>query len=125
MLKLSHNYISDLIRTAIKSDIRISKHAAIIIDPKRPKWCRVISVSYNSRYNLDNMTRSKLTEKRHYTIHAEVNAINKNKKVIRSNKGLVLCVVKVNSNGELSYSEPCKNCKKMCEKYNIRTIYYS
>jgi len=121
------SYLDELVKEALRSDIRISKHAALIIDPRRPKWCRVISKSYNTRYSLDKVSRldAHQQDKKHYTIHAEVNAICQKKSVIRKNKGLVMCVVKVDRNGILSYSRPCVNCQKMCNKYNIETVFYS
>lgn len=120
-------WIPDLREIALKSDIQVSKHAAIILDPRRPKWCQVVSMAYNKRDIRDRTQRSSTEQNvRHFTLHAEVNAITQKKSTIRRSSGLVMIVIKVNKvTHELEYSEPCENCKRFCEKYNIRTIYYS
>jgi len=59
--------------------------------------------------------------------HAEMNVINK----IKCNKNnpikMDILIVRINNNGEIKNSKPCKNCIKYIEKsrLNFVNVYYS
>lgn len=101
-----------------------SFHVATIYDGPR-----LLSIGYNN-YNHEHLrhkygeykpTRGSTTK---YIPgrHAEIESANR-LKVFRKN--LVMCVVRIDRNGEIALSKPCENCLSATSKMNFKKILYS
>ena len=79
-------------------------------------------------YGINNINNNK--NKQFFTIHSEINLINKYKRSqnkLKKNKKLI--VIRLSKNGTIGNSKPCINCIKILRKYmkqlNINYIVYS
>lgn len=54
--------------------------------------------------------------------HAECEAIRRLK---TSKKGLTMCVVRIDLNGQIAYSKPCKNCSQLILNANLKEVIFS
>ena len=103
-------------KIAPKSNIRSHKHGAIIVENNK-----IISYGYNHHFTFDN--------NKGFSIHAEIDALNKILKIKRKVKDLELYVVRIGTDSlgnPLKYSKPCLNCtKKLMESGLVNRIYYS
>lgn len=59
------------------------------------------------------------------SIHAEVAAICDAKRNMASLKNCTLYVVRINTDGELARSLPCKHCEKFIKKHCIPLVFFS
>ena len=59
------------------------------------------------------------------TIHAEVDALFKYKKIKNYYKNVELIVIRTNKTSKLINSKPCSNCMDNIKKLNIKKIYFS
>jgi len=115
--KSMQQYFISALTQAKLSPMKMQHGAVIIKDNK------IIGKGYNKYFNCS-------TDEEIFSIHAEVSAIqdakSKNKNNL-SNTTMIVIRYKHKKDGseEISYSMPCKHCKKIIEKYNIRTIMYS
>jgi deoxycytidylate deaminase len=104
-------------KIAPKSNIRSHKHGAIIVENNN----KIISYGYNHHFTFDN--------NKGFSIHAEIDALNKILKMKRKVNNLDLYVVRIgtdNLGNPLKYSKPCLNCtKRLLECGLINKIYYS
>jgi deoxycytidylate deaminase len=100
---------------ALKSNSERIRHGAVIV--YRGK---VISGGYNMYYTGIN----KHPERPHNSIHGEISAI-----VNTRNKSILykcdLYVVRINAEGSMLSSKPCKQCVDIINKYNIKRILYT
>lgn len=55
------------------------------------------------------------------SVHAEVDAIKRNGK---KSIGRVLIVIRVDADGNLKFSKPCKNCSDIIKTSGIKKVYY-
>jgi deoxycytidylate deaminase len=96
---------------AVKSTMS-QKHGCVIVHNGK-----IISTGYNRHIDFF---------KHEYSIHAEVDAINKVKKIKNILKESDLYIVRINSNNNsLRESYPCNSCAEVIVDHNIRNIYYS
>lgn len=100
-------------RIAMKS-VMTHKHGCVIV------YCgEIISEGYNHFFT--HMCHK-------YSIHAEVDAINKAKKMRHILPDCEMYVVRIGTerfNHCLKYSKPCTSCTAAINKYGIKKIYYS
>lgn len=95
---------------------------------------RVVGIFYNSKFVGNNSNRAPHFNK-HKTTHAEIDALNKIKHLVKNNKlkndNFNLIVIRVNSDLKLQQSAPCFHCTKEIQKFcksnciNIHNLYYS
>jgi deoxycytidylate deaminase len=107
---INKSQLNYLINQALRSEEK-HKHGAIVLDKKG----NIISSGYNRKIKYYNHK---------FTIHAEVDAINKLKK----NKigDLTLIVVRVVTKQKiLALSKPCNSCDDYIRKKNVSMVYYS
>jgi len=116
-LKLHQKYYFNIAANIAKSSNMFQKHGAIIVYKKN-----IIASGYNS-YSYNN--------KKHFSIHAEIIAINNaiksyNKEIVRDSKLYIVRIApETKSEYLLKYSKPCLNCQKYINKFNIKKIFYS
>lgn len=106
-------FMDRAIRAASKSGMTHKHGCVIVIDDE------IISEGYNHFF-------TKMCHK--YSIHAEVDALNKARKKTRSKNVLAdaeLYVVRVGRDGCLKYSKPCEDCQCAIEKMGVKRIFYS
>lgn len=99
---------------ATKSNVRSNRHGCVIV-----KDNEIISEGYNHYTNYLN---------HEFTIHAEVDAIIKLKKMNKNLVGCELYVVRIgtdNMGNPLKYSRPCIKCTNEIIKTGIRKVYFS
>jgi len=93
---------------ALKSELT-NKHGCVIVRKNK-----VIAKGYN-KYN---------NEFKHcFSIHAEMDVINKCRKLNLSD--CKLFVIRINSLGEFKNSKPCECCQKVIRKKKIKRIFHS
>lgn len=122
MTKKNYHFLKIAERIASKSDMR-HKLAAIVVHKNT-----VLSVGYNRQMGteLDRKPIGVLSSHGgNYSIHAEIDALNKALKVypearVWGNK-LVLYVAR--KGWKLAY--PCEDCLKMLKRYGISEIYFT
>ena len=91
------------------------KLGAILFDDKN------YSFGYNRKFNVSCPKRPN-----EFSIHAEEMAIIKANRIKNFDfKNSTLVVIRINNNGELKNSFPCKNCQNLINQFNIPTVYYS
>lgn len=62
------------------------------------------------------------------SIHAEIHAILKAKKIVTNWKNIDLYIVRIGQKSmkyPLKFSKPCENCKKYIEKIGVGRVFYS
>lgn len=115
-------WIEAAITEARKSTMN-SKHGCIGIDPKTGHiLSRGFNVFDSRGFKFDNTIKRRLVPDKIYGVHAEASAIFRTPRSYRY--GLILVVIKINNQGQLSNSKPCKHCERIINKYKI-TVYYS
>jgi|TARA_B100001564_G_scaffold354849_1_gene366137 deoxycytidylate deaminase len=62
---------------------------------------------------------------RGYSIHAEVNALNKLKRQKSGAEGADIYVYRFLANGDYGLAKPCPDCMKEIKKSGIKRIFYS
>lgn len=108
-------HINKVAREAQRSE-HSEKHAAIMI-----KDGKVLGVSRNrycSKKRLSHFHSSRV-----WSVHAEMALASSFPKAMT--KGAVVCVVRVNKQGNLTNSEPCELCKKILINMGVKKVYYS
>lgn len=101
-----------------------SFHVATIYDGPR-----LLSIGYNN-YNHEHLrhkygeykpTRGSTTK---YIPgrHAEIESLRRLKVPCNN---LTMCVVRIDRNGELAMSQPCKNCREKLDALNLKRIFFS
>lgn len=58
-------------------------------------------------------------------VHAEINAITKFPHKINTLKHCTLVNIRLNKNGVIRFSKPCKACQTLLKEFNIRKCYFS
>lgn len=99
----------------LKKKTQSSHHVCFIVDNKTNN---ILSYSLNYYFK---------TETFPFSVHSEVNAINKlyRKKNVKANK-ISLYVMKITKGGNLSSSKPCTGCRNFLSNIcNLTKIYYS
>jgi deoxycytidylate deaminase len=91
------------------------KHGCVVIHKNK-----VVTTGYNKQVEPFSLT----------SIHAEVNALMKAKKILNRSelKQAKLMVVRIGTNSmdnPLKYSKPCKVCQSFIDKFGIQLVYYS
>ena len=91
------------------------KHGCVVIHKNK-----VVATGYNKQVEPFSLT----------SIHAEVNALIKAKKILNRSelKQAKLMVVRIGTNSmdnPLKYSKPCKVCQNFIEKLGVQLVYYS
>lgn len=110
---LLKRYGTKLQLVASRSNCKM-KHAAMVLDGAYEPICW----GYN-------FTRQGFERDDYEVCHAEVNAIHKWLKAFkpRGRSGHYIFVVRVNSQGEFMYSEPCEACSQMIRKVGLTAIW--
>lgn len=101
-----------------------SFHLATIFDGPR-----LLSIGYNNykhehlrhKFGEYKPTRSS-TAKYIAGRHAEMESVRRLK--IPCNN-LTMCVVRIDRNGQIAMSQPCRNCRDRLDALNLKKIYYS
>lgn len=104
-----------LARDEAKKSPMSQKHGCVVIHKNK-----VVATGYNKQVEPFSLT----------SIHAEVNALIKAKKVLNRSelKQAKLMVVRIGTNSmdnPLKYSKPCKVCQSFIDKLGIQLVYYS
>ena len=91
------------------------KHGCVVIHKNK-----VVATGFNKQVEPFSLT----------SIHAEVNALIKAKKILNKSelKQAKLMVVRIGTNSmdnPLKYSKPCKVCQNFIEKLGVQLVYYS
>jgi deoxycytidylate deaminase len=109
-------YTLEASKEAQKSLIPIASHGAVVIHRGK-----IIGRGFNK------MCVPCVNRVNHYSIHAEVNAIQDALKKVDKNclQKSSLVVVRINKNGETLNSYPCKQCRDYISRIGIKTAYYS
>lgn len=114
------NLLAKIARAANNSPLR-SRHAAAIILRNE-----VVSIGLNQKKS-HPLQREFATTQHNIYLHAEIAAINnatKNRSFLDLSKAL-LYVVRIRTETEFGYSEPCKGCVKAAMDFGIKKIIYS
>ena len=98
-----------------KKSTMSQKHGCVVIHKNK-----VVATGYNKQVEPLSLT----------SIHAEVNALMKAKKILNRSelKQAKLMVVRIGTNSmdnPLKYSKPCKVCQNFIEKLGVQLVYYS
>jgi deoxycytidylate deaminase len=107
-------FLSRAAYSALRSNVKHHKHGCVIV-----KDGKIIAEGYNHYINHFEHT---------FTIHAEVDAIIKMKKINKKITGCELYVVRIgtdNMGNPLKYSRPCTNCINAILKSGIKNVYFS
>jgi deoxycytidylate deaminase len=99
--------------SAIRSNVKSHRHGCVIV-----KDGEIVAEGFNHHTNHFEHT---------FTIHAEVDALIKLKR-IKNITGCELYVVRIgtdNMGNPLKYSKPCVNCTKAILKAGIKKVYFS
>ncbi len=120
MNKKNYYFLKIAEKISAKSDMK-HKMAALVVHKNT-----VLSVGYNRfiGMDLDKKPIGVVSCGGVYSIHAEMDALNKAFKVYpeaRNSDKLALYVAR--KGGRLS--KPCEDCQKMLSKYNIKEIYFT
>lgn len=108
------NYVEQAMEEAKKSPMA-QKHGCVIVHKNK-----LVSAGYN-----------KLVEPfGSYSVHAEVNALLKAKKILTKSelKQSKLFIVRIgtdNMDNPLKYSKPCKVCQELIDRLGIKIVFYS
>ncbi len=111
LIEMKKKYISIAIQEAEKSPME-HKHGAVVVKNRA-----IIGKGHNTNYPDVKCGM--------YSLHAEISAILNcgiHKHILKNS---IVCVVRINKQGDLKYSKPCENCTKFIEKYKVRRVYYS
>lgn len=106
-------YVNDAIEAAKKSTM-LQRHGCVIVYKNK-----IISTGVNTTVYSCN-----------FSIHAEVDAINKAKKFLtksefKKSKLLVVRIGQDSMNNPLKYSKPCPSCMKCIHDIGIKKIFYT
>jgi len=112
--KTDRAYLSFATYVASQSDCRM-KHGAVIV-----KGGRVIATAVNTERNRPEQV-SEEHIKTHCSVHAEVNALRRAKKV----KGATIYVARSNRSGDPIMSRPCDRCYKQIKRSGIKKVVYT
>ena len=115
MMPLKSAHISKVTREAQRSE-HSEKHAAIMI--KNGKVLGVARNQYCSSKRLSHFHSTRV-----WSVHAEMALASSFPKAMT--KGAVVCVVRVNKQGDLVNSEPCELCKKVLVNMGVKKVFYS
>lgn len=120
MTKKDYHFLKIAERISVKSDMRY-KICALVVNKNT-----VLSVGYNRSMGetLDKTPTGALYFGGAYSIHAEIDALNKAYKVypeVRGSNKLTLYVARKN----WKLARPCIDCMRMLKRYNIEEIYFT
>lgn len=109
---IQETYLKKAAQIAVNSELIKHKHGCVIV-----KDGKIISEGYNHYVNY---------YEHKYTIHAEVDAILKVKKMNLTDCELYVVRIGTDLMGNpLKYSKPCVECTKCILKHGIKKIYFS
>jgi deoxycytidylate deaminase len=122
-----------LLRPHVSNSNMEQKHAALLISGGKP-----LTFGYNHNrmiYNR-NFIRSYHAEIHSLSQFLQKNNLNSMKKVLSCHspcnkythlisKKLEILVIRLDKQGNLKNSKPCKHCLETLKKFNIKTVYYS
>jgi deoxycytidylate deaminase len=91
------------------------KHGAVIV-----RGGSVISVGINKNRNHPSIVSNEHI-KIHCSVHAEIDALRK----VKSAKGAIIYVARVNKKGQDRLSRPCARCSKAIEQAGIKKVVYT
>lgn len=122
--------------THIRKLTSAAKNAFIHMTESRQHWdtssfhCAMIfsknaclSVGINKKNKRKSFVEKSKTHNVH-SLHAECDAILKARKKIDLTKA-IMYVAKVDRNGTISQSKPCKMCEDFISAYKIKCVYYT
>ena len=112
-LSKHHIYFEIAVREALKSEIA-HKHGCVIRNQKSGKIMAKGHNKYTHRKCFKN----------YYSIHAEVDVINKCRSIDLKKNKVIMYIVRIGNNGAVQYSKPCVKCQKLLIKKKV-TIYHS
>lgn len=92
------------------------QHGAVVV-----KNGRVLALGVNKQKNADINTPFAVNAPEYFTVHAEVDAINR----AANTQGATIYIARINKQGEERYSRPCDNCAEVIRKAGIRTVIYT
>lgn len=86
---------------------------------------KIIGIGYNKRYPDYNIHHKNYAHNKagKYSIHAEVAAISsvQNKNLLKNS---ILIVVRIESDGSMTKSQPCENCKRTILENKLKKVYF-
>lgn len=100
-----------------------SKHSCIIT-----RGNKILASGVNSEKTNPFLTQFPLIPKwTHYSVHAEIAAINDfvSRNPYKKLRKCELLVVRVLDNGEMSLSKPCEVCQTVLDKLSVKKVKYS
>jgi deoxycytidylate deaminase len=100
------------INVARNSESKIYKHGAVLCSGSN-----VINIGYNKQDKTHTIAKNYYSQ----TIHAEIDCLIGI--TIPSNP--ILYVARINSEGQIRNSKPCKHCQKILSKLGIKKIYFT
>lgn len=130
---MKSNIINDMRAECLNHSHTIKhKHIATVIKNGRP----IIDYSYNTFNTLSNNDFNMFNT---YSLHAEISAIinafklygiyrlsfKPTKKLTKRLKKCSIVVLRIDMNGNLAESKPCKSCLNVLKQLNIKNVYYS
>lgn len=94
------------------------KNKLVSIGKNDPVSTHRKALYFGERYNIEKF-------KRWPFIHAEISAVSKCWGRCVLDKSYSLVVIRIDKNGKLNNSQPCKNCSQILEAIGITKIYWS
>lgn len=109
---MQNNILDNLYNYASNINSTKNKHICVILHGKK-----IISYGSNSQYGV-RLSNSKFSP----SLHAEQQAC----RCIKTNyRNMTILVIRLNSEGKLCNSKPCKNCCEIMRLHGIRKVIYS
>lgn len=114
------NLKEECVKTALKSDFKKKnyRHGAILVYNGH-----IIGRGVNQNVWLEGYERYNEFQSIHAEVHCLLRMKNKHNVKILRNSEMYVC--RLNRQGQLLMSKPCKTCQKFIASFGIKTVWYS